>query len=126
MPFRSPRMNRRILGFQRRVWCPKCTPESSSSCRVTSATLFFLPFGCSIPVVHPKATVRNHGNLSFNPPTAGEPNHDSRWAQLAPRVGVVMVLLQSRLRDLGVDLGRGETLVTEQFLDHAQVRATLQ
>ncbi len=64
--------------------------------------------------------------LIVNPPTAGEPNHDSRWAQLAPRVGVVMDLLESRLRDVGVDLSRRETLVTEQFLDHAQVRAALQ
>src|SRR5215212_9512989 len=31
MPPRSPKMKRRILGFQRRVWWPKCTPASSSS-----------------------------------------------------------------------------------------------
>src|SRR5581483_6144497 len=31
MPSRSPKMKRRILGFQRRVWWPKCTPASSSS-----------------------------------------------------------------------------------------------
>jgi hypothetical protein len=30
--------------------------------------VFFLPFGCSIPVVHPKATVRNHGNMSLTRP----------------------------------------------------------
>src|SRR5215216_3944840 len=31
MPPRSPKMKRRILGFQRRVWWPKWTPASSSS-----------------------------------------------------------------------------------------------
>ena len=31
IPLRSPKMNRRIFGFQRRVWWPKCTPASSSS-----------------------------------------------------------------------------------------------
>jgi hypothetical protein len=30
MPLRSAKMNRRIFGFQRRVWCPKCTPAASS------------------------------------------------------------------------------------------------
>ena len=35
IPLRSPWMNRRILGFQRRVWWPKCTPASSSSLSVT-------------------------------------------------------------------------------------------
>ena len=31
MPARSPKMNLRIFGFQRRVWWPKWTPASSSS-----------------------------------------------------------------------------------------------
>src|SRR3954467_9504456 len=31
MPSRSPKMKRRIFGFQRRVWWPKWTPASSSS-----------------------------------------------------------------------------------------------
>ena len=38
MPPRSPKMNRRILGFQRRVWWPKWTPASSSSRMVTADT----------------------------------------------------------------------------------------
>src|SRR5271165_1473385 len=37
-------MKRRIFGFQRRVWWPKCTPASSSSAIPTSAT------GCSLYV----------------------------------------------------------------------------
>src|SRR2546421_12787375 len=36
MPLRSPKMNRFILGFQRRVWWPKCTPASSSCFIVTT------------------------------------------------------------------------------------------
>src|SRR6188508_2524817 len=31
MPFRSPKMNGFIFGFQRFVWWPKCTPASSRS-----------------------------------------------------------------------------------------------
>ena len=36
IPPRSPKMKRRILGFQRRVWWPKWTPASSSSLMPTS------------------------------------------------------------------------------------------
>src|SRR3954447_8585048 len=39
MPSRSPKMKRRILGFQRRVWWPKCTPASSSSRMPTSVAM---------------------------------------------------------------------------------------
>src|SRR5687767_14565679 len=31
MPLRSAKMNLRILGFHRRVWCPKWTPASRSA-----------------------------------------------------------------------------------------------
>src|SRR5687767_10189850 len=31
MPFRSPKMYSFIFGFQRFVWCPKCTPAASRS-----------------------------------------------------------------------------------------------
>src|SRR4051794_23746932 len=37
MPLRSVKMNRFILGFHRRVWCPKWTPLSSSCFMVTTA-----------------------------------------------------------------------------------------
>ncbi|GAA0209246.1 hypothetical protein GCM10008944_29110 [Cytobacillus oceanisediminis] len=37
MPLRSVKMKRFIFGFQRRVWCPKWTPLSSSSRMVTTA-----------------------------------------------------------------------------------------
>src|SRR5438309_697569 len=38
MPPRSVKMKRRIFGFQRRVWWPKCTPASRSSRMETTAT----------------------------------------------------------------------------------------
>ena len=38
MPPRSPKMNRFIFGFQRRVWWPKWTPASSSSRMLTTDT----------------------------------------------------------------------------------------
>ena len=38
MPLRSVKMKRFIFGFQRRVWCPKCTPLSSS-CRIVTTWL---------------------------------------------------------------------------------------
>src|ERR687885_774444 len=37
MPLRSVRMKRFIFGFQRRVWCPKWTPLSSSCFMLTTA-----------------------------------------------------------------------------------------
>src|SRR6185503_9413821 len=37
MPLRSPKMYFCILGFQRLVWWPKCTPASSSSFMVNAA-----------------------------------------------------------------------------------------
>src|SRR5512133_2503538 len=39
MPPRSPKMKRRIFGFQRRVWWPKWTPASRSSRIVTAIGL---------------------------------------------------------------------------------------
>src|SRR6476620_1486234 len=44
MPPRSPKMKRRILGFQRRVWWPKWTPASSSS-RIETTDTRSAPFG---------------------------------------------------------------------------------
>ena len=58
MPLRSPKMNRFILGFQRRVWCPKWTPASSSCFIVTTAvaSATVRPFrSCSRPRRRPRA-----------------------------------------------------------------------
>src|SRR5690348_15403212 len=41
------KMKRFIFGFQRRVWCPKCTPASSRSFMVISDTAFPPPGVCS-------------------------------------------------------------------------------
>ncbi|GEB51640.1 hypothetical protein SCA03_41910 [Streptomyces cacaoi] len=47
MPLRSVKMKRFIFGFQRRVWCPKWTPLSSSSRIVTTAMAVLLGLlGC--------------------------------------------------------------------------------
>src|SRR5688572_20274265 len=40
MPLRSPKMYSFIFGFQRFVWCPKCTPASSRS---------FMAIGVKLP-----------------------------------------------------------------------------
>src|SRR5579884_2415148 len=42
MPDRSVKMKRRIFGFQRRVWWPKCTPASSRSRIVATAIRLLL------------------------------------------------------------------------------------
>jgi hypothetical protein len=42
MPFLWPKMNSRIFGFQRLVWCPKWTPASRSSFIVTAVKSFLL------------------------------------------------------------------------------------
>src|SRR5690348_15472076 len=42
MPDRSVKMKRRIFGFQRRVWWPKCTPASSSS-RIEATAMCVTP-----------------------------------------------------------------------------------
>src|SRR5437764_14551083 len=42
IPLRLPKMYGFIFGFQRRVWCPKWTPASSSSFIVTSTKEFSL------------------------------------------------------------------------------------
>src|SRR3954454_19825090 len=45
MPSDSPWMNRRIFGFQRRVWWPKWTPTSSSSRMPTCVAIWLLGSG---------------------------------------------------------------------------------
>jgi hypothetical protein len=41
-------------------------------------------------------------------------------------MGLVVDLLEARLRDVGINLGRRETFVTQEFLDDAQVRPAFQ
>src|SRR5664280_703437 len=119
-------MKRRILGFQRRVWCPKCTPESSSSCKVTRATFFSFRSVTQSPWCTASGDRTKPRRHFFNSPTVGEPDHDSRWRRLPPRVGLAVDLLESRFRDVRVELRGREALVTEQFLHDAQIRAALE
>src|ERR1044071_9273311 len=51
MPLRSVKMKRFILGFQRRVWCPKWTPLSSSWRMVTAAMVVSPGFLVDAPPV---------------------------------------------------------------------------
>ncbi|MGO1774825.1 MAG: M23 family metallopeptidase [Agrococcus casei] len=62
MPERSVKMKRFIFGFQRRVWCPKWTPASSSWRVVTTAMMVLFSLGligrafCSPPGVRESAS----------------------------------------------------------------------
>src|SRR3970040_1227948 len=58
MPLRSPKMYFCILGFQRLVWWPKCTPASSSSFMVSAAISFSSSVGLRSRAagVHPALT----------------------------------------------------------------------
>src|SRR5918994_6955137 len=67
MPLRSVKMKRFILGFQRRVWCPKWTPLSRSWRVVTTA----MAGGPLLAGAHGRRrTVRPAPNRS-TPPDAG-------------------------------------------------------
>src|SRR5687768_6458232 len=55
MPLRSVKMKRFIFGFQRRVWCPKCTPLSSS-CFIET-TWFVAAFAIGLALLAPAARI---------------------------------------------------------------------
>src|SRR5215831_21349384 len=113
MPFRSMKMNFFICGFHRRVWCPKCTPASSRSFIVISATDCLLRGSAAAPASR------------VAPPPAPEsrtPAHLTgrvRWvlrlplAELEPLAGarlpVFLALLHARV-------AREEALAPEQAL----------
>src|SRR5215470_1409567 len=59
IPLRSPKMYSFILGFQRRVWWPKCTPASSSSFMVISTA--------TVPPYWTAACGRSRGRTAFLP-----------------------------------------------------------
>src|SRR5579862_909425 len=50
IPLRSAKMNRRILGFHRRVWCPKWTPAFRRSSRFGCAMRCRYLSGLSLPL----------------------------------------------------------------------------
>src|SRR6266852_5150116 len=71
MPLRSPKMYSFILGFQRRVWWPKCTPASSSSFIVIS-TAKFPPLriaACGSGSVFLAGLTTGHYNLTAEQPS---------------------------------------------------------
>ena len=57
LPERSVRMKRFIFGFQRRVWCPKWTPLSSSWRMVTTAMAVLLVVEVVLPIGRPAILV---------------------------------------------------------------------
>src|SRR5215217_4442843 len=73
MPLRSVKMKRFILGFQRRVWCPKWTPLSSSWRMVTTA-MVVSPCGTRVPflVVSPPVD-GDLAPVAYDPLPAGRP-----------------------------------------------------
>jgi hypothetical protein len=77
MPLRSPWMNRFILGFQRRVWCPKWTPASSSCFMVTTAVMTTPSIGWSNTASTPEG---DRGSMRLvvwiRPPGSGDA---TRW-----------------------------------------------
>src|SRR3954468_18291483 len=75
MPARSPKMKRRILGFQRRVWCPKWTPASSSSRMEIAGT-----------VGPPMVVVAGLRRAAPTEPATPAPPSEASWAR---RVGVM-------------------------------------
>ena len=83
MPERSVRMKRFTFGFQRRVWCPKWTPLSSSWRMVTTAMvvlLFSAPRGACCGCSPPTRRVGDPGVRRAPAPSDGD-----RWED-APRV----------------------------------------
>src|SRR5262245_12952868 len=83
------KMNRFIFGFQRRVWCPKCTPASSRSFMLTSPTALLLrglSLRPSARVREPQVSVTDvrDRDSSFLPLAELEPLARSRLSVLLP------------------------------------------
>ena len=81
MPPRSPKMKRRILGFQRRVWWPKWTPASSSS-RIETTDTGSAPFWLVSVVLRRAGRNRAHGDGT--PASAGRRVEGTRTAGVYP------------------------------------------
>src|SRR4051795_12881825 len=71
MPLRSVKMNRFIFGFQRRGWCPKCTPLSSSCFMLTAAIAALLV--CARPLAALLGSSRAPGGAPPWRPAAPHP-----------------------------------------------------
>src|SRR5262245_44579727 len=106
MPFRSPKMNPFIFGFQRRVWCPKCTPASRSSFMVTGvdkpSSLISPGFrhrgpelagpargqGSKLPLAELEAPAGALLSVLLPLLDPGVPGQEPRLFELAPKLGV--------------------------------------
>src|SRR5579871_2640265 len=81
MPPRSVKMKRFIFGFQRRVWCPKCTPASSRSFMETTG--MSAPFSVAVAV----RRRRFGGDRGVRPPStcpfAGSEFWTGSWYRVA-------------------------------------------
>src|SRR3982750_4233297 len=71
MPLGSGKMNRFIFWFQRRVWCPKCTPLSSSCFMLTTAIAALLV--CARPLAALLGSSRAPGGAPPWRPAAPHP-----------------------------------------------------
>src|SRR3954468_12871644 len=69
-------MKRRIFGFQRRVWWPKWTPDSSSSLMPTSAAIGTAPLCVSLDCGFPPASGAQPGSCR-----AGSAVRVTRWGR---------------------------------------------
>src|SRR5690349_16326851 len=106
------KMNLRICGFHRRVWCPKWTPASSRSFIVMSATEDLLRGFASAPGVGSRLRAVSHGA------TPARTGWRERWNRLTlaelealarARLSVLLALLHARV-------AREEAVAAEQSL----------
>src|SRR5947208_1646027 len=91
MPLRSVRMYRFIFGFQRRVWCPKWTPLSSSCFMVTTAMALFAPRVSGAAAAAARFGCRGTpGDVRPGAVPALEPAGRHRWDRRTPWLAELM------------------------------------
>src|ERR1700679_1334322 len=117
-------MYRRILGFHRRVWCPKCTP-APSNCRIVTTAMHLLQsvvlpraqhplggrpwnaLGCVLLWCGPHRTA-GHAETTRSPPLL-RPAGGSTGPGSGPGVRPSVHAEQPLLAHVGVHLGGPET-----------------
>src|ERR671918_2978807 len=88
-------MYRRILGFHRRVWWPKWTPDSRSCRRVTTGMMDEPPFGCRLRPVPLRLHPLSAGPGDRSPDVCIRPS--GRWASLADGLDYLRFPFRERL-----------------------------
>src|SRR5512139_89698 len=96
MPFRSPKMNGFIFGFQRFVWCPKWTPASSSSFMAIPAKLPPVGVRRGLPLAELEALPRSGQPVLLALLAARVARQEPFLLQARPQLAVV---LDERARD---------------------------